>query len=149
MSLPKNVAKTTITIYNFYEYINGKQTFVRTVLDDVYYRDNSIEIQKTTGNEVKENIIMMVNYYSNYISKNEWHKLSSITGKFTFDNSVSGRQTMIVLGTCPYTFGDLTKEEMSLKIKDFMLKYPEHRKVKEVNEAFYGSHGLWHLKVRC
>lgn len=149
MGLPKNVATTTITIYNFYEYIDGKQTFQRTVLNDVYFRDNSIEIQRTTGNEVKENIILMVNYDENYVSKNSWHIESNITGKYTFDNSVSGRQTMIIEGNCSYEFGKLTKEEMSIKTKDFMLKYPHHRKVKEVNEAFYGSPYLWHIKVKC
>lgn len=149
-TLPKDIAITTITVYNYFKFPDGTETFKRTVLDDVYYRDTSIDIFKQTGNEVDDVVIMKVNhYYENYVPKDEWLGQSDISDKFTFDNSINGRNTMILKGDCPFEFGTLSPKELSEKLSEFEDTYPLNRKVNDVKDAFYGSKGMWHSTVKC
>lgn len=147
-ALPKSIAKDTITVYNYYRLGNGKETYIRTVIDDAYYRETSIDILKTTGNEVEEAVIIKVNHYDNYISKDDWLSQSDVSEKFTFDNSINGRSTIIIKGESAYEFGELEPKELSSKLSEF-LNTTNHRLVKDVKEAFYGSESMWHMTVRC
>ena len=149
-ALPKDIATTKITIYNYFKKSDGKETYKRTVLDDVYYRDTSIDVFKQTGNEVDETVIIKVNYYEeNYVPKNEWLKQTDITNKFTFDNSINGRSTLIVKGECPFTFGDLEPADFSNKVTEFEEAYKNHRKVNDIKDAFWGSKSMWHSTIKC
>lgn len=147
--IPKGIDNKTITVYNYFKYPNGTETYKRTVIKDAYYTTNISEQFKSTGNETKTNIMLYVNYYNDYVSYKDWKDLTKPNGKFTFDNSISGRETLIVFEECNYEFGLLTESEMSDKITEFLDTYTDYARVRQVSEVLYGSLDMWHIEILC
>lgn len=147
---PKLAFKDTVTIYNYYkDDITGNETYMRTVLDNCYWREDSIAQFKSTGVEVPSNVTLRIIYRDNYRNPREWHKIpkSDIHKYFTMELG-QRISAYIARGNIDYEFGWLDEVSLDKEFDRFSKEYDPH-KVVEINEAFHGTKNMWQLIVRC
>lgn len=175
MLFPRDLAKTTVTMYNYLPVKNGAgeiigKTYKRTVLPDCVWKQDSEANYKTTGVLNTEGVKLLIPFDSEYFTVQDG---SVFTGDgWTVQIGPEFIGSYIVKGECgfnfpPYyvelgqpatTIEDTTDEEEAVNTQDidFIREYVEqfekqnkYKRPKEIIENFEGSRNLWYVEVRC
>ena len=172
MRFPRDVAKTTITVYNYYFADNNpdKPTYKRTVIHDCLWNQNSSMNYKKTGIVNSDAVFICIPYDYNYQSVQNGEPFFG--EGWTLNIGPEFSSSYIVKGECPFVFpeyqfslgqtaepfdniieGDeavLYQDRVLLRdcIGPFEKKY-QFKRPKEINEHFVGSRNLWFVEVRC
>jgi len=164
--LPRDSAKTTITLYNF---IPEQQSFKRTVLPDCIWAQDSSSIHKKQGTATPEDVIVQIPYDYDYFSVTDGQAFSG--DGWTLQMGPELHATYIVRGECPFltppkidpstppsgkSWFVLTLDTMPITDDEFVRgvilpfedKYHTKR-TREVSEVFYGSRSLWYVEAKC
>lgn len=172
MRFPRDMAKTTVTIYSFYYVDNDPQkpSYKRTFIHDCLWSQSSSINYKKTGIANSDTIVISMPYDYTYQSVQNGEDYDGDGWTLNIGPEFVG--SYIVKGECEYEFptyeyepGQSTdgSEDIIEGINpvlyqrtDFLRNHVEpfeknykFKKPKEINEFFIGSRNLWYVEVMC
>lgn len=144
--------KDTVTVYNFYQTEDGKESYKRTVLKRCFYNEDSIARQDQLGTKVVGSATVFISHIYNkgYIGSQEWFNRSNndLNGLWTVFNGTDKKATMIVNYACDFEFIEATGRDFLNQLEEFS-KQHDFKKAMLVDNNAFGSKKMQHVKVRC
>lgn len=172
--LPREAAKTTVTVYNFLkiqeEGKNPRLTYKRTVIPDCVWRQDSEATYRATGTANPDTVKLIIPYDHEYFSVQNGEVFQGRGWTIQAGPELVG--TYIVKGVCNYEFPpievepgdpaissdeDIEEEDTGLSQEDeFVKQYVRpfeashrYKRPKEIVEHFEGTRFMWYVEVRC
>jgi len=142
--LPRNAAKTTITVYT---YIPSVKTFHRAVLHDCIWTQEKSAHRDQYGTALPDNIRIQIPYDYKYFSTQNGEEFDGLGG-WTARMGAELEHSYIVKGDCSFRFPTVADmdEYVLTVIVPFEKKFRPHRP-KRIEEHLTGSRNLWSIEV--
>lgn len=164
--LPREAAKTTVTIYNFLkvqrqEGEKPRPTYKRTVIPDCVWQQDAEATYRATGTLNAESVKLLIPFDPEYFSVQNGEVFEGEGWTVQAGPELIG--SYIVKGVCPFEFPsiDVEQEEPAEPIdseieEEFFREYIQpfeaqykYKRPKEIIEHFEGTRFLWYIEVRC
>jgi len=164
--LPREAAKTTVTMYNFLmvqrqEGEKPRPTYKRTVIPDCVWQQDSEATYKSTGTLNADAVKLLIPFDPEYFSVQNGEVFEGEGWTVQAGPELIG--SYIVKGVCPFEFppidveqeepaepidSDIEEEFFREYIQPFEAQY-KYKRPKEIIEHFEGTRFLWYIEVRC
>ena len=150
--IPRDLAKTPITVYNYFRPTSESYTYKRTVLLDCVWQQDSHSTYKSTGVLNAEAVKILIPYNSRYCSVQNGEVFEGVGWTVNIAPELEG--SYFVRGVCPFEFPEIDPEIsfdadafFKNSVQSFEKQY-QYKRPKELIHHFAGSRGMWFLEVR-
>jgi len=151
--MTRDTAKDMVTMYNHLSLVDGKCTYVRTVIPDCVWEQDSEAAFQRTGTANPEAVRLLISFDSRYRSVQNGEEYDGYGWTVAMGPELLG--SYIVKGECRFLF-PLEEDAESMSKEEFFKEFvqPFERDVKykrprEIIERFTGSRNMWYVEVRC
>jgi len=145
--LPRDTAKVTITLYNFWSPDDGLFSYKRTILEDCIWRLVEEADNINQGLKIPETVKIIIPYSYEYFSVQNGEIYEGKGWTIQIGPELIG--SYILKGEHSFEFPIISKDDLlKLHVLSFEKQFLPRRPTRIV-ENFWGSRGLWQVEARC